>query len=690
MSERTSSDAFRAVFENMQQGAAFCKMSFDGDEPQDFEYKSVNPAFGLLTGLNNVVGRNVSEVVPGIRESDPALFTMYGRVALTGKPERCETFSESLGTWLSVSAYRPHAGHFIAIFENITERKVTEQTLQQRTDSLVKAEDRYHRMFNSGSDAVFVHLLGTDGLPSKLLEANDNACQILGYTREVLLGMHVVDIIPSEEPPHVPANAERLLADGHFTWEGGIVAKGGRPIPVAVNSTLFDLEGSAVMISVVRDITARRDAEIAKTILEEQLRQAHKLESVGRLASGVAHDFNNLLTVINGYTDFLFRALDRTDPLRVYVEEIQNAGDHAAALTRQLLAFSRKQVIQPRAVDLNNKVRASAPMLQRLIGENIVLETSLDDSLGAVMADPDQIQQVIMNLVVNARDAMPEGGRIVIATVNVDLDEERIAAIQPDASPGHYILMTVTDTGKGMDKTTRQRIFEPFFTTKAIDKGTGLGLATVYGIIRQSRGWIDVWSEVGAGASFSIYLPRIDASPLAESKELQAKTANGGGLIFVVEDQKAVRSFTKAALIEYGYHVIEASSGEEAMEVAKRHSGEIPLLLTDVVLPGMNGKELSERLKELRPNLKVIFVSGHTADAITHRGVLDCGVVFLPKPFSPAELAAKVRDVLATPSEPIVNCGLPLGAKRIEPDSISFDRLDGFRDSINTIGNTWM
>jgi two-component system cell cycle sensor histidine kinase/response regulator CckA len=661
MTDRTPNDAFCTVFDNMEQGAAFCQLLFDGDEPQDFEYKSVNAAFKLLIGLNDVVGRRCSEVIPGIRESNPDLFTIYKRVALTGSPEKCETFIEPLGIRLSISVYRPQAEHFITIFHKVAQPKYSEQPVQQAIDPLAKAEGRYQQMFNSGSDAVFVHELGGDGLPRKLLEANDNACRSLGYTREVLLRMRVVDIIPHEEAPNIPANAQRLLTDGHLTWEGVIVAKGGRRIPVDVNSSMFDLDGSAVMISVVRDITARKDAESAKTKLEEQLRQAQKLESVGRLAGGVAHDFNNLLTVINGYSDFLVSGLNDTDPLRQYAEQIKEAGERAAILTRQLLAFSRKQVIQPRAVDLNRKVRVSAPMLERLIGEDIELETHLDGSLGAVMADPEQIQQVIMNLVVNARDAMPDGGKIAIETMNVELNAERSAAIHPDAIPGQYVLMTVTDTGKGMDKATRQHIFEPFFTTKELGKGTGLGLATVYGIIRQSGGWIDVWSALGAGASFKIYLPRIDEIPLVESKEGGAKSESGTGVILLVEDQKAVRSFTKAALMQYGYHVIEASSGSEAIDVAKQYSGEIRLLLTDVVLAGMNGKDLSERLKELRPSLKVLFVSGYTADAITHRGVLNRGVAFLPKPFSPDELAAKVRDVLAGVSHPI-DCGASLDA----------------------------
>jgi two-component system cell cycle sensor histidine kinase/response regulator CckA len=647
MAQRTPNDAFCTVFDNMQQGAAFCKMLSDGDGRHDFEYKSVNAAFELLTGLNNVVGRRVSEVIPGIHESNPDFFTIYQRVALTGRPETCETFIKPLGMRLSISVYRPQEEHFIAIFEKVNEPEPSEQPSQH--DSLAKAEGRYQQMFNSGSDAVLVHQLGADGLPSKLLEANDNACRYLGYAREVLLGLPVVDVIPHEDAPNVFTNAQRLLADGHLTWEGLIIAKGGRRIPVEVNSSMFVLDGSPVMISVMRDITARKEAESSQTLLEVQLRQAQKLESVGRLAGGVAHDFNNLLTVINGYSDFLLKELNSPSPLREYVEEIKKAGERAATLTRQLLAFSRKQVIEPRAVDLNRKVRLDVPMLERLIGEDITLETHLDGSLGAIMADPDQIHQVIMNLVVNARDAMPDGGRIVIETMNVELDEVRSASIHAEALPGRYVLLTVRDTGSGMDSATRQRIFEPFFTTKELGKGTGLGLATVYGIIRQSGGWVDVWSEVDVGSWFKIYFPRIDVIlPVpVEPTEKSAKAERGSGMILLVEDQEAVRSFIKAALMQYGYDVIEASSGDEAVNAAQKYAGEIVLLLTDVVLSGMNGKELSERVKEMLPNLKVLFVSGHTADVITHRGVLNSGVAFLPKPFSPDELAAKVRDVLA-------------------------------------------
>jgi two-component system cell cycle sensor histidine kinase/response regulator CckA len=381
-----------------------------------------------------------------------------------------------------------------------------------------------------------------------------------------------------------------------------------------------------------------------KLELERLYFEAQKLESVGRLAGGLAHDFSNLLTVINGYCEFLLQSFSAADPSRRYAAEIGKAGAHAASLTKQLLAFSRRQVVEPRVLDLNTVIRGAAPMLQRLIGEDITIETHLDGFLGQVMADPEQIHQIIMNLLINARDAMPAGGKIDVETMNISLGEDA-AATHPDAKAGRYVLMRVTDTGHGIDDVIRPQIFEPFFTTKEVGRGTGLGLSTVYGIVRQSGGWVDVWSGVGIGTSFKIYLPRIDKPVLATPEKVGGRAESRGETILLVEDQDAVRSYAKEALEQYGYHIIEASSGDLAIGAASSHIGEIHLLLTDVVMVGMNGHELSERLQEFRPSLKALFVSGYGADVIARHGVLD-GVAFLQKPFSPDEIAAKVRQVL--------------------------------------------
>lgn len=404
-------------------------------------------------------------------------------------------------------------------------------------------------------------------------------------------------------------------------------------------------DGGTLWHGIISDITERKLAEADKEKLTAQLVQAQKMESVGRLAGGVAHDFNNLLTVINGYSGFLVSRLAPTDPLHHYAESITKAGERAASLTRQLLAFSRKQVIQPVELDLNLAVAEAAPLLRRLIGENIELVTHLDPDLGVTIADPGQISQVIMNLAVNARDAISDSGKVTITTANTDLSEAD-ARDHTDASPGPFVSLTVTDNGHGMDEATRLRIFEPFFTTKEMGKGTGLGLSTVYGIIRQSNGWVDVWSQPDIGTSIRVYLPRVSRTAQKAPSVPGVLSCRGTETILLVEDQDAVRSYARAVLTDSGYHVIEASSAEAALDIAVRRQTAIHLLVTDVVLPGLNGSALATHLMASQPGLKVIFISGYSADAISHRGVLTAGAVFLPKPFSPADLTTKIREVL--------------------------------------------
>ena len=404
-------------------------------------------------------------------------------------------------------------------------------------------------------------------------------------------------------------------------------------------------DGGTLWHGIISDITERKLAEADKEKLTSQLVQAQKMESVGRLAGGVAHDFNNLLTVINGYSGFLVSRLAPEDPLRHYAESIGKAGERAASLTRQLLAFSRKQVIQPVELDLNLAVAEAVPLLRRLIGENIELITRLDSNLGATIADPGQIAQVILNLAVNARDAMSDGGKVTITSTNVDLSDVD-ARGHSDASPGSFVSLTVTDTGHGMDESTRLRVFEPFFTTKERGKGTGLGLSTVYGIIRQSNGWVDVWSQPGVGTAIRVYLPRVPKGPQLVHATSTAKSGLGTETILLVEDQDAVRSYARAVLADSGYHVIEADCAEAAVDISVRRQTAIHLLVTDVVLPGMNGRALATHLLAARPGLRVIFISGYSADAISQSGVLAAGAAFLPKPFSPDALTAKVREIL--------------------------------------------
>jgi two-component system, cell cycle sensor histidine kinase and response regulator CckA len=389
----------------------------------------------------------------------------------------------------------------------------------------------------------------------------------------------------------------------------------------------------------MQDVTEQRR-------LEDELRQAQRLEAVGQLAGGIAHDFNNLLTAIRGYGELLQRSLGSDDPRRGDADQVLSAADRAAALTRQLLAFSRRQVLQPRVVDPAACLDAVAPMLRRLLGESVDLVTHAAPDLGHIKVDPSQLEQVIVNLAVNARDAMAEGGTLTIETVNVELDGD-YAAVHQDATAGPHVALIVSDTGSGMDEATRSHIFEPFFTTKEPGKGTGMGLATVYGIVKQSGGSIYLYSEPGHGTSFKIYLPRVDEQPSDDGRARPSAHPTGGSeTILVVEDEAAVRTFGTRILTELGYTVLQAADGAEALAIAAAHQGALDLLLTDVIMPGLQGHRLAERLRERRPGLRVLYVSGFTENSVIQHGVVETGIAFLPKPFSGDALGRAVRAAL--------------------------------------------
>jgi PAS domain S-box-containing protein len=477
---------------------------------------------------------------------------------------------------------------------------------------------------------------------------NPAAERMTGWNEQEAMGRSL-PIVPEEKKREFHALLARAVGGEPLSGvEVRRQRKDGSPIDLSIwTSPLRDHKGKvAGVMAVLADITERKRMEEALRKSEEQLRQSQKIEAIGRLAGGVAHDFNNLLTAIRGYTDLLLHKIDGASPMRRDVEEIQKAGERATSLTRQLLAFSRKQVLQPKVLDLNAVVAGMDGMLRRLIGEDIDLVTVLKPGLGNVQVDPGQVEQVILNLVVNARDAMPKGGKVTVETANVELDD-RYASRHAVVQPGAYVMLAISDTGAGMDEVTKSRLFEPFYTTKEKGKGTGLGLSTVYGIVKQSDGYIWVYSEIGKGAMFKVYLPRFrDASPRENREKSSGPPPNGRETVLLVEDEEVVRTLVRSILEGNGYTVLTASDGVEAQKVGRSHGTPIHLIVTDVVMPKMGGREAAESLAPHLPGVKVLYMSGYTDEAIVHHGVLESGIPFLEKPFTPDALLRKVRQTL--------------------------------------------
>jgi PAS domain S-box-containing protein len=516
--------------------------------------------------------------------------------------------------------------NFVGISEDITARKECEAD-QARLAAIVECSD----------DAIVGKTLA--GI---VVNWNPGAERLYGYSAEEMIGRPISVLFAADHYQEYLQVMEKVTKGERLSAYNTVRRrKDGTAINVSVDICPIEVrDGEIVGASkIAHDITRIKQ-------LEEQFRQAQKMEAVGRLAGGVAHDFNNLLTVISCCSEILLRDVPPGNRTRGLLTEIKKAGERAATLTRQLLAFSRKQVLEPKVLDLNAVVANCDKMLKRLVGEDVDLVAVLDPALGRVKTDLGQIEQVLMNLVVNARDAMPQGGKLTIETANTVLDQTYCCS-HADVKPGRYIMLAVSDTGCGMDEQTKARIFEPFFTTKDLGKGTGLGLAMVYGFIKQSGGHIYAYSEPGLGTTFKTYLPEVEAAPL--SSELPPDTEkmpHGDETILLAEDDSTVRALTRRVLETCGYTVLEAAHGGEAIRLAEKHAGPVHLLVSDVVMPEMGGRRLAERIVALKPGIKVLCFSGYTADAVVRHGVLESEVAFLQKPFTPSMLARKVREVL--------------------------------------------
>jgi two-component system cell cycle sensor histidine kinase/response regulator CckA len=525
--------------------------------------------------------------------------------------------------------------YYDGTFEDITERKRAEDALRQ-------SEARYRTLVESAPEAILV----LDVERARFVEANENAERLFGLTRDELLRMRPIELCPPRQP-----TGEESLAAAQAVIEQ--VLAGERPVvdwtcrsasgeDIACEVWLARVPADRLLIrGAVVDVRTRRH-------LEDQLRQAQKIEAVGRLAGGVAHDFNNLLSIITGYSEMALRALGPDHPARARIVQVTKAAERGAGLTRQLLAFSRRQVLQPRVVDLNALLADLGKMLQRLIGEDVELAFRLAEGLGAVRVDPGQMEQVIMNLAVNARDAMPRGGRLIIDTTAVDL-REPLAVSHGRVPAGAHVKVTVSDTGHGMDSPTMARLFEPFFTTKPAGEGTGLGLAMVYGIVQQSGGAIGVRSAVGEGTTFELFLPRIEEEAVAPALDQGAPPSlRGSETVLLVEDLESLRTVLQEILESLGYAVLAADGADAAIARVRAHSGAIDLLITDVVMPGTGGRELAARLKTDRPDLRVLYMSGYTNDVLGRQGVIDEELHLIGKPFTTDVLARRLRQVLGS------------------------------------------
>jgi len=534
-----------------------------------------------------------------------------------------------LMTWTIPLAYTSDWQKVIISIIDITERKRAEQ-------ALIESESKYRHLIENSYDAIYL-------LFNRKFEIiNQRFQQMFGVSPESALhpDFDFIRLVAPKSRALIEDRVQRAKLGDQLepTYEFTAIRADGHEIEIEATVTYISYKGGVATQGILRDITERKR-------LEDQLRQAQKMEAIGQLAGGVAHDFNNILTVINGYSEILLRQNLPKQTLDT-LQQIYKAGQRAAGLTNQLLAFSRKQVVQPKILNLNLVITEQGKMLSRLLGEDIEISIHLQSDAGEIKIDPGQLEQIILNLAINARDAMPGGGRLIIETANIYFKEDDLFN-RSEMRAGLYVMMHIHDTGVGMSRDIQKHIFEPFFTTKEVGKGTGLGLATVYGIVKQNQGFIYVYSEPGNGTSFKLYFPRIGITESAQAEnQAEGKSLMGAETILLVEDDNSVREVTASALSSYGYNVLTAESGENAISVFTQYDAEIHLLLTDLVMPGMSGKKLAEHIQALKPLLKIIYFSGYTDDVIAHRGILNPGVVFIQKPFTHTELAKKVRTIL--------------------------------------------
>jgi PAS domain S-box-containing protein len=625
---KRTEEKYRLLVENSLQGLSII---------QDGRFVFCNNSLATMTGYSVEELLSFPDSKALVHPEDQAFVSARRQERLSGTPfsgrhEHRIIRKDGVERWVEVLASPiEYSGRpaIQVVNMDITERRKADLALRE-------SEEYLNQIINRIGDAIFVK-----DSQHKFILVNDAMCALAGKCREQLLGLSVLGVLPDDLVAQLYNQEEDVLKTGNecVTEENLPDSQGDFRAMLSRKTLLMDKGGNRQVIGVLRDISEYKR-------LQQQFMQSQKMKAVGLLAGGVAHDFNNLLTVIKGYTEMLVKSYPPQDPIQLDLDQIYKAANQASTLTTQLLAFSRKQILQPEILDLNASIMHMSAMLRRLIGEDIELVTKTEQDLGPINADPGQIQQILLNLAVNARDAMPDGGKLTIEMANANLDEDYVRA-HPLTKAGAYVMLAVSDNGIGMDSDTQARLFEPFFTTKEKGKGTGLGLPTVYGIVKQSDGFIWVYSELGKGSTFKIYFPRVEAeSPKAMGTGNNEQSLQGIETVLVVEDEDSVRALTSRILIGKGYSVLQAANGNDALEIVQKHGGDIQLVITDVVMPGMGGKALGSKLKAIRPGIKILYVSGYTDNAIVHHGILDSGVDFLPKPYTVESLARKVRAVI--------------------------------------------
>jgi signal transduction histidine kinase/DNA-binding response OmpR family regulator len=605
----------------------------------EFEVRLAEGNYDLVLTDFNILGFEGLQVMAVVQAKNPSMPVVI--VTGTGSEEvAVEAMKRGAADYVIKTPQ--HIQRLPRTIRAAIEKRRLQDEREQAEKALRESEERYSSLYASMSEGVALHEIVRDeaGVPSdyRILDFNPAFGSIFGLEKSQVLGRKASEVFGTAALSYLDTYT-KVVTSGQ---------------PASFQATFESMEKSFQVsaFSPADGKFATLFEDISERLrLEAQLFQAQRLESIGRLAGGVAHDFNNLLTAITGYSQMLLQQLETQSPMRGKLDLIKKAADRASALTGQLLAFSRKQLLQPQVLELNDLIANIDKMLRRIIGEDVELVTMFGHNIGRIKADPTQLEQVMLNLVVNARDAMPNGGKIVMETLGVELDEA-YARRHVGVTPGRYVMLAVSDRGCGMDAEVLKHIFEPFYTTKKRGKGTGLGLSTVYGIVKQSGGNIWVYSETGQGTTFKIYLPQVDdEAKEIQHEELPVEVSGGSETVLLAEDEEFVRNFVRDVLQKYGYTVLEAQHGSEALRIGLQHSGPIHLLLTDVVMPRMSGQQLAKQMATLHPKVKVLYMSGYTESAIVHHGVLDSHAAFVQKPFTGEALARRVRDILDTDPE---------------------------------------